>query len=328
MWGMMSSRFGYALTRLNLYESCGAFAALLLVVAALPRAASGQELVPLEGWRFEQPITTLQAEKAEDVQHYFSTRNYTLERVVKHGAIPRLYVEALPTGLKSMQPPKDREAHFIQIVLPLVARANETILAQRKQLESFIEITGKGGKLSDSQQSWLDNLAQLYGADPTDHDELRVRVDVVPPALAIAQAIDESGWGTAHLAREANNLFGQHAPLQNKATVKAKKADVGVASFPHLLDSVMSYMLNLNSHRAYAELRSIRAKLRQEDKPPDGHALSMGLRHYSTRGMRYVRDLRNLMRWHELSKFDGISLASQGGATKIEVQKTSKAQSK
>jgi len=39
--------------------------------------------------------------------------------------------------------------------------------------------------------------------------ELLMRVDVIPPSLAMAQAADESGWGTSRFARQGNALFGQ-----------------------------------------------------------------------------------------------------------------------
>ena len=38
---------------------------------------------------------------------------------------------------------------------------------------------------------------------------LKVRMDIVPVSLAIAQAAKESGWGTSRFAIEGNALFGQ-----------------------------------------------------------------------------------------------------------------------
>lgn len=34
-------------------------------------------------------------------------------------------------------------------------------------------------------------------------------MDILPPSLALAQAAEESGWGTSRFAREGNALFGQ-----------------------------------------------------------------------------------------------------------------------
>ncbi|HKJ91279.1 MAG TPA: glucosaminidase domain-containing protein, partial [Oceanipulchritudo sp.] len=63
---------------------------------------------------------------------------------------------------------------------------------------------------------WLRELAASHSLEvkpdvpltPAILDDLRRRVDVIPPSLALAQAALESGWGTSRFAREGNNLFG------------------------------------------------------------------------------------------------------------------------
>lgn len=301
----------------------GGYAALLLAAAiagvVFLEGGSDEELPPLQDWHFAEPVTTLHAATAESIRQDFAAQDYTLDAVVKDKSIPRVFVEGLPDGLKELQPVKAREALFIQIMLPLIARANERIAAEREALESILEDLAEGNALSDPRQEWLTQLAELYGTKPGDRTALRDRVDVMPASLVLAQAINESGWGTGRLARQANNLFGQHASAHSRSAVKAAGADVKVASFATLLDSVMAYMMNLNSHRAYAELREVRAGRRRAGELPDGYAMASGLSHYSTRGEAYVKELRNLMKGHDLSGYDGILLASEGGAVRIEV---------
>ena len=40
-------------------------------------------------------------------------------------------------------------------------------------------------------------------------NELMLRVDVLPVSLALAQAANESAWGTSRFALQGNNIFGQ-----------------------------------------------------------------------------------------------------------------------
>ena len=41
-----------------------------------------------------------------------------------------------------------------------------------------------------------------------DLSTLKVRMDIIPTSLAIAQAAKETGWGTSRFALEGNALFG------------------------------------------------------------------------------------------------------------------------
>ena len=63
-------------------------------------------------------------------------------------------------------------------------------------------------------RAWVERLADRYAVRGTlEHPGRRAvlmrRVDVVPPALAVAQAAIESGWGTSRFAQQGNALFGQ-----------------------------------------------------------------------------------------------------------------------
>ena len=66
-------------------------------------------------------------------------------------------------------------------------------------------------------------------------------------------------------------------------------------------------------------LRALRAQHRRDGRHPDGHALALGLRDYSARGMAYVRDLQRLIRAHKLDAYDDAQLAQDGGVTLVHV---------
>ncbi|MFX8393323.1 glucosaminidase domain-containing protein, partial [Acinetobacter baumannii] len=86
------------------------------------------------------------------------------------------------------------------------------------------------------------------------------RVDVVPPSLAIAQAAEETGWGQARSAHTRNALIGEMTVAAN--------GRVQVRAFDGLEQAVQAYVANLNSHKAYASLRGVRADLRRQAREP------------------------------------------------------------
>ena len=68
-------------------------------------------------------------------------------------------------------------------------------------------------------------------------------------------------------------------------------------------------MLNLNTHVAYASLRTKRAELRNENKEITGYELAGQLTKYSERGEEYVKGLRSLMEFNRLSPADEAYLS-------------------
>jgi len=201
--------------------------------------------------------------------------------------------------------------------------SNQVITADRNRLESIAKKLPYG-RLEEADRVWLIELAIEYrllkppegdrppGLPQGDElgeliDKLLLRVDIVPASLALGQGAYESGYGTSRFAREGNALFGQWTyggkgmqPLEKRAS----KGDYGVAAYAWPLDSVWSYMINLNTHNAYSELRNKRAELRRSTKPVTGQALVGTLSKYSERGMEYVNTLSSIMRVNELDAAD------------------------
>lgn len=68
-----------------------------------------------------------------------------------------------------------------------------------------------------------------------------------------------------------------------------------VEFFDTPLDSVSSYLHNLNTHRSYRELR-------ETGEPVTGLALATGLSRYSERGDAYVKEVRSLIRSNDLEQ--------------------------
>src|SRR3546814_4692091 len=86
--------------------------------------------------------------------------------------------------------------------------------------------------------------------EPSDAGDLLSRIDAVPPSLALAQAAQESGWGTSRFALRANALFGQRSwgeTAVGLAPAEAERDDFKVRAFPDLMSAVRAYLHNLTS---------------------------------------------------------------------------------
>lgn len=218
--------------------------------------------------------------------------------------VPGLALEGFPADLAEL-PAAQRKSLFFRSLLPLVLAENARIAAQRDEL-----IAARDGAMeAAAAERLVDRLAGRYGVDgapddPETLDALLARVDVVPPALALAQAANESGWGTSRFALEGNNLFGEwtwSAEQGLEPENRAEDASHYVRRFESLRASVRSYLNNLNRHEAYAELRTRRAAAREAGRPLRANALVEGLGAYSERGEEYIAELRTMLRQNRLA---------------------------
>lgn len=249
---------------------------------------------------------------AEALALYFDRLDFNLESIRSgDGLVPRRYLASLPPDLDELASPGDRKQLFIKALLPVVLRVNEEIMADRALLAELRRGLKAGAALSFTDSVWLYEQLVRYDVGDDDLAELARRMDIIPPSLALAQAAEESGWGTSRFAREGNALFGQYtgatgrglAPLSQLSEVRYR-----IQSYDSLVETVRSYALNLNLHPAYREFRDMRADLRGKGQPLNGYLLAGELKRYSERGKAYVRTLRVIMRDNDLRQFDGVRL--------------------
>ena len=135
-------------------------------------------------------------------------------------------------------------------------------------------------------------------------------MDIVPVSIALAQAANESGWGTSRFALEGNALFGQWT--WSKKGIMPKNKDPNqthkVLQFQILRASVRAYKNNLNTHNAYKEFREKRAQLRQEGSTIVGLELTKYLKAYAAIGEKYVVLLNDIISNNSLTDFDKANL--------------------
>ena len=245
---------------------------------------------------------------ADAVIARFESIGYDLDQVRRAASpVPRLYLDALPRDLAGMSPVSAKKRLFFQAVLPIVLQINEEITVDRWRLKRLADRFTRADTLSPADRKWLATMADLYGTGPFDVQELLNRMDVVPPSLALAQAAEESGWGTSRFARQGNALFGQYT-YKSKSGILPARRDADrrhrVRSHDNLLAAVRAYVHNLNSHWAYDDFRRRRAQLRRDGGQISGYVLAGELRSYSERRGAYVEGIRRIIRQNRLSDFD------------------------
>ncbi|MBS28270.1 MAG: hypothetical protein CL566_04990 [Alphaproteobacteria bacterium] len=252
---------------------------------------------------------------ADDLRDMLEAADYDLRPVRRgHTRVPRLFVERLPENFDEEMVVDERKRVFIRTILPLVLKVNEEVRAERRRLVALEEQILSGRDISDSAETWLSKLAEKYDVASGDFAELLRRVDMVSPTLALAQAIEESGWGRSRFARHGNALFGQRAWSQGAGFVpeeRAEGAQFEVRAFASLLDSVRSYVVNLNRHYAYDDYRIARANMRAGSVSLDGRELAKTLVSYSERREAYVEALLGLIRTNRLDQFEVAKLSTE-----------------
>lgn len=203
---------------------------------------------------------------------------------------------------------KEKKKAFFSFVLPMVERSNDLVMQERSELNRIALAVRQGDDLTEAYAARLDELAVKYRSQAQQTpqatiDALNKRIDTIPTSLALAQAANESAWGTARFARQGNNYFGIWCWTKNCGLVpEARNAGAKheVASFSSVQNSIDYYILMLNSHPAYAQLREIRYTLRQKNLPITGTSLSQGLLSYSERREQYVEEINAMIRINDL----------------------------
>jgi len=207
---------------------------------------------------------------------------------------------------------KQKKTAFFDYMLPLVSAANQSIMEQRAELE---EMATDADQLSFFQQRNLLQLAESYRVDTQTLnnqqviDQLLLRVAVLPPSLVLAQAAIESAWGTSRFARQGNNLFGQWCYQKGCGLVPLRRSADSrheVAKFDSVAAAIDAYLHNLNTHRAYKDLRALRAELSTAESSATGHQLAQTLLYYSELRQVYVDEVQAVIRINQLHGYDEL----------------------
>jgi len=247
-------------------------------------------------------------ESIDELGQFFEDLNYTSSNwKSKHKEVPRLHLEEISETWKTASetiPVKDKKSIFFRLITPVVLISNEAILEERKRLQK-----------EPINSEWMKKLAIKYRVLSKNEtslteeklEKLKIRVDIIPPSLALAQTAEETGWGTSRFASEGNALFGQwdfSGEGMRPEEQRSGLGDYGLARFDTPLDAVKTYMLNLNTTSAYTQLRMLRQDLRNKDVKITGWELAKSLDRYSERGQAYINSLHDMMSYNKLQSVD------------------------
>jgi uncharacterized FlgJ-related protein len=266
-------------------------------------------------------IRTIESKDYHDVLSLFNQIGYTAEQWQSGiRVVPCIEITNIPQRWQKEAQTisiSDKKNIFFRLAGSGILQVNEKITREREQLQEILENN------DTRNNQWLSALAVKYkvienetgNLDTDAIDRLMRRVDIVPPSLALAQAAEESGWGTSRFAVKGNSLFGQWDFSGKGIKPKEQRehlGDYGIAAFDTPMASIEAYMLNLNTHRAYMRLREKRAALRKQKKVPTGWELANTLDKYSERGADYVKTLHAIMRYNRLNDADQAYLWDKG----------------
>jgi len=208
---------------------------------------------------------------------------------------------------------KEKKAAFFGYLLPKVQAVNVEILDDRKRLLKIRDQLSDSDSAGFFDDRFLKKMARYYSFKNIPEKVNRAfaimvlkRVDVISPSLVLAQAANESGWGTSRFARKGNNLFGMHATDGSGMVPKRRgKGQIfTVAAYDTPQDSLDAYIHNLNTKGSYRQLRQIRATLRSRNQTISAYALANGLMNYSERGSAYINELQSMISSNNLSQYD------------------------
>jgi len=252
---------------------------------------------------------------AAALENIFTSQDYSWP---PQDTVPPYAIETLPYGLDTLDK-RVKKTVFFRALLPMVLAENLRIWRQR---EFILQQFGRGviDPQSDAGQEMLAIAVQYHVDgdlnDPKVRETLLNRVDTVPVALVLAQAAQESGWGTSRFALEGNNLFGIWTWDSDQGSVPVNRADDAnhlVRVYPDIQTSVRAYLNNINVGFAYVDFRVLRAQMRATGKPLDALQLAGALNRYSITGAAYIENIRTMIRSNELSRLANLSLANVGG---------------
>lgn len=276
-------------------------------------AKSADGVGDLYPWRVRPTPSDKDRLFVADLKDIFQEADYVLDEVVAGKAkVPRLFLSTLPRDLASLKSTEERKALFFGTLLPLVLSVNSSLQEERAKVLRLSHRLRMKQQVSVADQVWLSARFKRYRVTDGDFESLLVKLDRIPPSLVLAQAAEESGWGTSRFVREGNALFGQWTfnPKDKGIVPDGRVAGKThrIKAFDNIGESLADYVLNLNRHKAYQKMRQIRLSLRNQGKVYSGIDLARGLDKYSERGEDYVHSLHAIMNKNNLVAFDRAEL--------------------
>lgn len=269
---------------------------LIFLMSSKAVLAEGKEIV-------------VEVSSTEQLGEYFDSVGYNVAANPDIlNAIPRFRFTHIPKNWEEDTSVPLKKSVFFRAGASAILQVNESLVHDRQRLSNI-----KLNNISQKDRQWLNQMMSTYKVTEdkeslTDEQlrELMVRVDAIPPSLALVQSAIESGWGSSRFAKEGNAMFGQWT---TSGGIKAKGSNARLAAFPDPRESLNAYCLNLNTHPSYAQFRTARAEMRKANRPLDGSELAEYLGSYSEKGDEYIELVKGMIKRDRLEIADRAKLA-------------------
>ncbi|GHF01148.1 glucosaminidase domain-containing protein [Thalassotalea profundi] len=201
---------------------------------------------------------------------------------------------------------KTKKRQFFNFIEPAVNKENNHIMSLRKQLLAIKSKVVNGETIEQNEFDFIQQLSKEYRVNAKETNKqinaLLTKVDVIPKALVLVQAANESAWGTSRFARIGLNFFGVWCFTEGCGMVpnsRDEDADHEVAAYTSVKQAVKRYLHNINTNSAYSVFRNIRKNLRDNQQPLVPEVLATGLIPYSERGSDYVEEITDMLRHNQ-----------------------------
>ena len=272
--------------------------------------------------QYEFNVTKLKKHSIEFTDEQINNNDFVLEwskktltQVHKKGTVSREFFNHIPKKMNEINT-VDKKNIFISILLPIALRGNELVLEEREFIKdsissndlSQIEYFSKRYKIKDYKKI---NFAKLSVKQVEEiKSKLLIKVNKIPISMILAQAIIESGWGSSRFAKEGNALFGEWTWQKGIGIKPQEKLDANYAvkNFSNISASLNSYILNLNRHEAYNEMRNYRNKKYRNGDPITGYEAANFLSGYAEIGYQYVTKVKDMIKFNKLERFENLVL--------------------
>ena len=205
-----------------------------------------------------------------------------------------------------------KKIKFIETLLPLISYQNQKIIVERARLFEIYDYLDLQKTLPKDDIVLLENMAKKYLINSKNKHkidlvkELLQSVDIIPNSIVLAQAANESGWGSSRFAKEHNALFGQYT-YDEKYGVVPLNRDEGehylIRYFSSIDKSIESYFKNINTHYAYEKFRQIRSEMNKNNLGLNVKLLTQHLDAYA-KDEFYVETINSIIETNNFIQFD------------------------
>jgi Bax protein len=205
-----------------------------------------------------------------ELEDLFEKHNYRRFLALKNREFPAILIKKMPTDFLEIKSQKYRNELFIRMLTPLAIKVNEELYNERQSLLRLERRFQKDQSLSEDDTKKLEELSMKYdyftrrkGVDRIrlQLEQLKLRINTIPPSLMVAIAAMESDWGFSRIANEANSLYKEKVWFTDEGLEPLENKDDGYRFkiFDSLIDSMRSYAHTFNSNINYQYVWQTRA---------------------------------------------------------------------